>query len=155
MTALARIRPEQLPTVAPRPEQPCGLSLLPKKAARELAASPDRALVLAECRAIQLAAEPATLEQFGVEVERIDLHYPQTRLSPDELLVVKRDWRRLLGHLPPDIVREAADECLLKHKFRPSLAEFAAIAEPMWKWRQALARRAVEALDLMNRQEAA
>ena len=111
--------------------------------------------MLAECRAVQLAAEPATLKQFGAEVERIDLHYPQTRLTADELLVVKRDWRRLLGHLPSDIVQAAADECLLKHKFRPSVAEFNAIAEPMWKWRQALARRAAEALSLMNRQEAA
>ena len=128
---------------------------MPKKTPRELAALPERALVLAECRAVQLAAEPATLEQFGVDVERIDLHYPQTRLSPDELLVVKRDWRRLLGHLPPDIVQAAADDCLLKHKFRPSLAEFNAVAEPMWKWRQGLARRATEALALMNRQEAA
>ena len=120
-----------------------------------MAEAPERALVLAECRAAQLAAEPATLKQFGMEVERIDLHYPQTKLTASELLVVKRDWCRLLGHLPPDIVSAAADDCLLKHRFRPTMAEFAAIAEPMWKWRQALSRRAAEALDLMNRQEAA
>lgn len=102
-----------------------------------------------------LAAQPATLEVFGKQIERMNLHYPASKLSDDELYIVTRDWRRLVGYLPADIVAEAVDECLLRRKFRPNLAEFVEVAEPMWKWRQALAKRAAEALDLMNRQEAA
>ena len=97
------------------------------------------------------AERPATLEEFGREVERIGLHYGPDKLTADERLVVVRDWRRLLGHLPADIVAAAADDCLIKHpRFRPTLGEFAAAADTMWRWRQALARRAADALHLIG-----
>lgn len=114
---------------------------------RELVEHDRRDVVEAECMAVLEAERAGSLEEFGVQVERLGLHYPADRLEPEERQVVVRDWWRLLGHLPPDIVAAAADDALLKHpRFRPTLGEFAAIAEPMWKWRQALARRAADTL---------
>ena len=147
MTSLTFVRNEQLPTVAPKPEQPCGLKLLPKKTPQELALHDDPGVVRAECNAVLTAVRPATLEQFGTHVERLALHYPESRLTPLDRSIVIRDWRRLLGHLPVDILAQAVDDYLMSPaRFFPTPGALDVFAAPMWRWRSLLARRATSTL---------
>ena len=146
------IVPHQHLTVAPRGEA-CGLNLLKKKPARALAVHEDRALVLAECHAVIEAAVPASLESFGMQVERLALHYPESRLTAQERAVVIRDWRRLMGHLPFDILAEAVDEYLMSPaRFFPTPGQLDALANPMFKFRSLLAQRARDTLLAIGQQ---
>ncbi|NEX95403.1 hypothetical protein, partial [Caulobacter sp. 17J65-9] len=119
--------------------------------ARELAALPDRAAVLAECRAALAAAEPAPPAAFALTLERLALHYPESRLTPPEQTLVAKDWRRLAGHLPADVLARAADDYVLSPaRFFPTPGQLLALAEPAFAWRRALARRARQTLDLIG-----
>ena len=111
----------------------------------------DRSPVLAECQEIIDAARPATAEQFALIVERFALHYPEAKLTPQERKLVMRDWLRLLGHLPADMLEAAADAYVMSPaRFFPTPGQFNAVIERAWNYRQALARRARETLDLMG-----
>lgn len=143
-----------LPTPAPLSVE-SGLTLLPKSVARELAALPERGDVIRECRAILAAEAPANVEAFGVILEKFGLHYPESRLEAPEHRLVMQDWRRLLGHLPPDILQAACDAYLMSPaRFFPTPGQLNALAEKLWAYRRMLASRARQTLDLIQQQTA-
>ncbi len=129
--------------------------MLTKNVARELACLPERDEVVRECQAVIAAAEPAPLDAFAMAVERLALHYPESRLTPQESRMVLADWRRLLGHLPSDIMAAGVDAYVMSPaRFFPTPGQFAALVDSPWKIRQILAKRARDALDLMNQSAA-
>lgn len=122
---------------------------------RELAASPDRNQVLAECRLALDAARPAAQGQFAVILEKLWLHYPENRLTPAEQKQVKQDWWRLMGHLPADILQAAADAYVLSPaRFAPTPGQLLALVAKPMGYRKALADRARETMDLIQQQVA-
>lgn len=79
--------------------------------------------------------------------ERLAVHFPESKLSPKERIVVKRDWLRLLGHIPADILANACDAYLMSGaRFFPTPGQINVIAEPAAKYRHALANRARDTL---------
>lgn len=152
MNALTPSR--QLPQAAP-PAVECGLKFLPKSVARQLAAAPERDDVIRECRAVIMAEAPAPAEQFALIIEKLALHYPESRLSTQEHKLVVQDWRRLLGELPPDILQAAADAYVMSPaRFFPTPGQLLAVAEKLWSYRKCLASRARETLALIEAQQA-
>jgi hypothetical protein len=128
---------------------------LPRSVSRELAASPNRSEILSECRAILAAEAPANEREFATVIERLWLHYPESKLSPAEQRLVVQDWRRLLGHLPPDILQAAADAYVMSPaRFAPTPGQLYALAEKLWGYRQRLAARAKETLSMIQQQVA-
>lgn len=129
--------------------------MLPKNVARDLAASPERADVVRECQQILSAERPAKVEQFAVILEKLSLHYPENRLSPAEQKLVLQDWRRLLGHMPADILQAAADAYVMSPaRFMPTPGQLNAIAEKLWGYRKRLADRARDTLAMIQQQTA-
>ena len=124
--------------------------------ARELVSLPQRDEVVRECQAVIAAAQPAPLDAFAIAVERLALHYPESRLTPQESRMVLADWRRLLGHLPADIMAAGVDAYVMSPaRFFPTPGQFAALVESPWQIRQILAKRAKNALDLMQQSASA
>jgi hypothetical protein len=79
------------------------------------------------------------------------LHYPENRLTPGEQKMLLKDWRRLMGHLPADILAAAADNYIMSaQRFFPTPGQLNAVAERLWALRRKLADRARNTLDLMN-----
>lgn len=104
-----------------------------------------------ECQSIIRAGSPAQPEAFAVTIERLALHYPENRLSPAEQRLLLKDWRRLMGHLPADILAAAADAYIMSAaRFFPTPGQLNAIAEKAWGARKLLAQRAKDALALME-----
>ena len=140
----------------PAPATPAvesGLTYLPRSVARQLSQAPNRDAIIAECRTVLSAEKPAEPEAFALTVERLALHYPENKLTPQERKHVLKDWRRLMGHLPADILGAAVDAYVMTAaRFFPTPGQLDAIASPMWAYRQALARRAGETLNLMGEQ---
>lgn len=125
--------------------------MLHRNLPKALAALPDRAAVMVECRAAIAAAAPGAVEGFARAVHRLRLHYPESRLAAEEEAMVLTDWRRLLGHLPADVLEAAVDAYIVTPaRFFPSLGQFKEVAEPIGKMREVLARRARVALELMG-----
>lgn len=148
MTALAKI-----PETTVKPAVESGLKYLPKSVARELAALPDRDDVARECVAVLQAETPAAPEAFAVTLERLALHYPENRLTPGEQKMLLKDWRRLMGHLPADILAAAADNYIMSaQRFFPTPGQLNVVAERLWQMRKALAKRARDTLDLIHAQ---
>lgn len=103
--------------------------------------------MLRECRDVVAAEAPAQPEVFALILARMALHFPENRLSPQEQKLVLKDWRRLLGDMPADILEATADAYVMSPaRFFPTPGQFNAVAGPMWQYRKALARRAREAL---------
>jgi hypothetical protein len=129
-----------------------GLTLLPKKPVSQLVDDlRNRPEILAECRAVIAAETPTPIEQFAVIVERLALHYPENKLSVQERKAAMQDWRRLLGHLPADILGAAADAYLMSPaRFFPTPGQLNELAEPMWRYREALVKRANDVLALVR-----
>lgn len=152
METLPAIPPSRPPMAAPN-GAPLGLTYLPTSSAQQLAELQPSLLpaLLDECRAVIRASEAAPAVDFAVQIERLALHYPESRLTRQEQGVVLKDWRRLLGHLPTDILAEAVDEYLLSPaRFFPTPGQLDAIAGPKWRYRQLLARRAREVRALVD-----
>jgi hypothetical protein len=105
---------------------------------------------------VVIAAEaPAEPAQFAVTLERLWLHYPEHRLSPQEQRLVIQDWRRLMGHLPADILQAAADAYVMSPaRFAPTPGQLNALADKLWSYRKALVSRAREAIALIHQQVA-
>ena len=142
-----------LPQAAP-PAVESGLKYLPKNVARQLADEPNREMVLAECQAIVSAEAPAQPEQFALILEKLALHYPESKLTPSEQKLVVQDWRRLMGHLPADILQSAVDAYVMSPaRFYPTPGQLNAIAEKLWNYRRLLAGRARETLALIQADE--
>lgn len=121
--------------------------------ARDLAAAPERGEVVRECQQVLAAEKPAQPEQFAVILEKLSLHYPENRLSPAEQKLVVQDWRRLLGHLPADILQAAADAYVMSSaRFMPTPGQLYAVAEKLWGYRKCLAERARETLAAIQAQ---
>lgn len=132
-----------------------GLKFLPKSVARDLASLPDRAEVVAECQAVIAAERPARPDQFAIVLEKLALHYPENRLSPGEQKLVLQDWRRLMGHLPADILQAAADAYVMSPaRFFPTPGQLHAQADKLWGVRKILAQRARDTLELIQQQVA-
>lgn len=133
-----------------------GLKLLPKNVARVLADLDDRSSVVTECQAIMAAERPANIAEFAVILERLWLHYPDSARAPQEQKIIADDWRRLMGHLPADILQSAADAYVLSPaRFSPTPGQLSAVAEKAWAYRKALAGRARETLALIGAQVSA
>lgn len=146
MTALTKI-----PETTVQPVVESGLRFLPKSVARELAALPERDEVARECIAVVRAEAPASPEAFAVTLERLALHYPENRLTPAEQKLLLKDWRRLMGHLPADILAAAADTYIMSsQRFFPTPGQLNAVAERLWQMRKLLAERARATLALME-----
>lgn len=108
-----------------------------------------------ECQQILSAERPAKVEQFAVILEKLSLHYPENRLSPAEQKLVLQDWRRLLGHMPADILQAAADAYVMSPaRFMPTPGQLNAIAEKLWGYRKRLADRARDTLAMIQQQTA-
>jgi hypothetical protein len=124
--------------------------------ARELATLPERAELVAECRAVLAAEAPAAPEAFAVILERLALHYPENRLEPAEQKLLLKDWRRLMGHLPADILAAAADTYVMSPaRFFPTPGQLNAVASKLWAMRKLLAQRARDTLELIEQERAA
>lgn len=150
MNALTTPRPVRPPTAVPTVVEH-GLRYLPTNPARLLVELPDRAALLAECRLVTAATVAADPAAFAVQVERLALHYPENRLSREEQVVLLRDWRRLLGHLPLDILAASVDLYILSPaRFFPTPGQFNEIADGMWRLRKMLADRAREVLAIVE-----
>lgn len=118
---------------------------------RELARHDDPQAVLRECRAVLEAEKPARLDEFALIVERFALHFPENRWSIEERRAVMEDWRRLLGDLPPDILQAACDAYLMQPtRWFPTCGQLYAVAEKHWAYRKHLARRANDAMVLIQ-----
>lgn len=114
---------------------------------------PERDDVARECLAVLHADKPAAPESFAVTLERLALHYPENRLSPGEQKMLLKDWRRLMGHLPADILAAAADNYIMSaQRFFPTPGQLNVVAERLWAMRKALAKRARDTLELINAQ---
>lgn len=99
---------------------------------------------------------PTSLPEFAVIVERMWLHYPESRLPETERILVAEDWRRLMGHLPADILQAAADAYVMSPaRFSPTPGQLSAVAEKAWSYRKLLAGRARETLALIGAQVSA
>jgi hypothetical protein len=139
-----------LRTPEPKGDLP-GLKFLPRTVARELACLPERDEVRRECQAMIRAAEPAHRNEFALLIERLALHYPENRLSAQEQKLVNEDWLRLLGHLPPDILRASVDRYVMSPaRFFPTPGQLFALAEGAMGTREILAKRARETLQLLE-----
>lgn len=109
-----------------------------------------------ECEAVLRAETPAQPEAFAMIIERLALHYPENRLSPPEQKLLLKDWRRLMGHLPADILSAAADNYVMSaSRFFPTPGQLNAVAERLWSTRKLLAERARDTLALIQQQVAA
>lgn len=109
----------------------------------------------AECETALALVEPVKAEVFAVEFERMVVHYWHGGLSAGESRVLRTDWLRLLGHLPADLMREGVDRYLLStNRHKPTPGVFLEQIAPDLRYRQALAKRARETLDLLNAQPA-
>lgn len=98
------------------------------------------------------AETPATPESFAVTLERLALHYPENRLSPAEQKMLLKDWRRLMGHLPADILAAAADTYIMSaQRFFPTPGQLNTVAEKLWQMRKLLAKRARDTLSLLEK----
>ena len=94
---------------------------------------------------------PAVPQDFAMTFERMAAHFPESKLSLGEQTVVKRDWLRLLGHLPADIFANACDAHLMSGaRFFPTPGQIGQIAEPAAKYRTLLANRARDTLAALN-----
>lgn len=132
-----------------------GLKFLPKSAARALAESPQRQEIVVECRRVIAAEHPASAEEFALIIERLWLHYPEHRLGEREQKLILQDWRRLMGDLPADLLRAAADAYLLSPaRFAPTPGQLMATVRERWGYRLCLARRAKEILGLISEADA-
>lgn len=99
---------------------------------------------------------PVKPVQFAVEFERMVVHYWHGGLSAGEARVLREDWLRLLGHLPADLMRLGVDRYLLsKNRHKPTPGTFLELVEKDLSLRRTLARRAQEALRLLNERAAA
>lgn len=146
MSALAKI-----PETAVQPDVESGLRFLKKSVARELATLPERDDIVRECLAVVNAEAPASPQSFAVTLERLALHYPENRLTPAEQKLLLKDWRRLMGHLPSDILAAAADTYIMSaQRFFPTPGQLNTVAERLWQMRKLLAKRARETLDLIE-----
>lgn len=115
--------------------------------ARQLATLPERDDVARECALVVRADTPAVPQDFAMTFERLAVHFPESRLTPKEQGIVKRDWLRLLGHIPADILANACDAYLMSGaRFFPTPGQIGQIAEPAAKYRAALAKRARETI---------
>lgn len=140
------MEPQNLPAPV-SPAALCGLKLLPEKLPRELLQM-DRAMVLQECSSALSAVEPSRIDEFALVIERLAAHYPDSRLSDAEWLLVMEDWRDDLGHLPADVMRAGAKAYRMSGaRFFPTAGQFYAVIKDAWEYREALARRAQTTLD--------
>lgn len=104
-----------------------------------------------ECRQIIAAEQPARPDQFALILEKLSLHYPESKLTPAERKLVLQDWRRLMGDLPPDILQAAVDAYVMSPaRFFPTPGQLYAAADKIWSYRKLLARRARETLELIG-----
>lgn len=131
-------------------------SLLSKNTPRmlsELVTSQPRMVptIRSECRAVLLGCEGAALPAFATIVERLSLHYPESRLTAGEAKLVNEDWWRLLGDVPPDLLRLAADRWLMSTaRFFPTPGQLKASISNEIAIRNILQRRAEETLTLLQ-----
>lgn len=137
-------------TPALRPAQ-SGPTLLPTKMPRDLVATAPASDLRADCDLAHHMARPAPLPVFGLQVERLAIHYPENRLTVDEQKVLKADWWRLLGHVPADLMAIGVDRFILsKSRFFPTPGQFLELIESDLRYRQRLADRATAVLDILN-----
>lgn len=119
--------------------------------ARHLATLPERDEIARECSLVVAADTPAVPQDFALTFERLAVHFPESKLNAGEQTVLKRDWLRLLGHLPADIFANACDAYLMSGaRFFPTPGQINQIAEPAAKYRALLANRARDTLAAMR-----
>lgn len=118
---------------------------------RELVATVPASDLRVECEIALAMIQPANLPAFGLQVERLAVHYPENRLSVEEQKILKADWWRLLGHVPPDLMATGVDRFILsKNRFFPTPGQFLELIETDLRYRQRLADRASAVMDLIG-----
>lgn len=108
-----------------------------------------------ECDIAITANEPATAPQVAILLHRLSLHYPDRKLNDKEAASVAQDWLSDLAGIPYDLIESAFTAWRRgpKSSFYPKPGEILAIIESEVRYRKHLAKRAREALELLNRSQ--
>lgn len=147
---------QNVPATRPDPTGvPSGVSLLTSDPVSKLldkaSSNPQTALMIrSECEVAMRSAVGSTLPQVAMTVERLRLHYPDSRLSPQEALSVAEDWLDVLGEIPPDLLKLAYRRWIGGHEknrgFWPTPGIFAGMVKDEMEIRRAVADRAARYL---------
>lgn len=100
--------------------------------------------LIKECEIVLAAAQPATGLEIAVVLHRLSKHYPERKMSEDDLLDVSKDWLEDLDGLPLDIIEAAVSEWRRGEKceFFPKSGQILRLVDGKGRYRLALAQRA-------------
>ena len=158
MTALTRQAepsPPSLPTVTsplPQAEGMLGLTLSTKSrdaAMAEIAGNPQALSALRDfLDHAEAMMVPAAVKQIAGHIERLTLHYWTKPLDSASMRLYVRDWIDDVGHLPVDVLASACAQWRRgANAFMPTPGQLLALADPILRYRRALAQRAASLID--------
>jgi hypothetical protein len=91
---------------------------------------------------------PADVKQIAGHIERLTLHYWTKPLDPASMRLYVRDWIDDVAHLPVDVLASACAQWRRgANAFMPTPGQLLALADPILRYRRALASRAASLIE--------